>query len=251
MVQTFFFRLRGGELFDFISEKERLSEEEASDFIQQILLGLKHMHSKNIAHLDLKPENIMLKSENSHSLKLIDFGLSRKIKPGEEVREMLGTPEFVSPEVVNYEPLSLNTDMWSIGVITYILWVYNFLEEGFKTSQKIRSKHNIQSMVENAKGAGSGVSWKVAWTSKRPWRLKYSETHATLHKANTAQWSKSIMRGDKKCFDFFSFKIFGALLYLLRTRKSIFLGFCLFLDALQVRLKSLSLSVKNDFDGFI
>ena len=116
-----YFRLRGGELFDFISEKERLSEEEASDFIQQILLGLKHMHSKNIAHLDLKPENIMLKNENAHALKLIDFGLSRKIKPGEEVREMLGTPEFVSPEVVNYEPLSLTTDMWSIGVITYIL----------------------------------------------------------------------------------------------------------------------------------
>ena len=46
--------LRGGELFDFISEKEALSEEEASDFIQQILLGLKHMHSKHIAHLDLK-----------------------------------------------------------------------------------------------------------------------------------------------------------------------------------------------------
>ena len=118
-----FFRLRGGELFDFISEKERLSEEEASNFIQQILLGLKHMHSKHIAHLDLKPENIMLKSPDSHHLKLIDFGLSRKIKPGEEVREMLGTPEFVSPEVVNYEPLSLNTDMWSIGVITYILYV--------------------------------------------------------------------------------------------------------------------------------
>lgn len=47
-------RLRGGELFDFISEKERLSEEEASNFIKQILEGLKHMHSKYIAHLDLK-----------------------------------------------------------------------------------------------------------------------------------------------------------------------------------------------------
>eukprot|EP00095_Tigriopus_kingsejongensis_P003639 maker-scaffold606_size125303-snap-gene-0.15 protein:Tk03639 transcript:maker-scaffold606_size125303-snap-gene-0.15-mRNA-1 annotation:"death-associated protein kinase 2 isoform x2" len=113
--------LRGGELFDFISEKERLSEEEASNFIKQILLGLKHMHSKYIAHLDLKPENIMLKTENSPLLKLIDFGLSRKIKPDEEIREMLGTPEFVSPEVVNFEPISLNTDMWSIGVITYIL----------------------------------------------------------------------------------------------------------------------------------
>ena len=62
----------------------------------------------------------MLKNKNSPLLKLIDFGLSRKIKPGEEVREMLGTPEFVSPEVVNYEPLSLSTDMWSVGVITYV-----------------------------------------------------------------------------------------------------------------------------------
>ena len=71
--------------------------------------------------LILQPENVMLKNLNSHQLKLIDFGLSRKFKPGEEIREMLGTPEFVSPEVVNYEPLSLNTDMWSIGVITYIM----------------------------------------------------------------------------------------------------------------------------------
>ena len=101
--------MKGGELFDFISEKERLSEEEASDFIQQILLGVKHMHTKHIAHLDLKarihtqklqiktkkretlfllllqPENIMLKKETGPLLKLIDFGLSRKILPEEEV----------------------------------------------------------------------------------------------------------------------------------------------------------------------
>ena len=76
---------------------------------------------KVIFSVFFQPENIMLKCPNSHLLKLIDFGLSRKIKPGEEIREMLGTPEFVSPEVVNYEPLSLNTDMWSIGVITYIM----------------------------------------------------------------------------------------------------------------------------------
>ena len=69
----------------------------------------------------------MLKTANSPLLKLIDFGLSRKINPGTEVREMLGTPEFVSPEVVNFEPLSLNTDMWSIGVITYILWVLKWM----------------------------------------------------------------------------------------------------------------------------
>lgn len=113
--------VRGGELFDFISEREWLSEEEASGFIKQILLGVKHMHDKDVAHLDLKPENVMLKNSNSRQLKLIDFGLSKKLKPGEEIREMLGTTEFVSPEVINYEPLSLNTDMWSLGVIAYIM----------------------------------------------------------------------------------------------------------------------------------
>ena len=65
----------------------------------------------------------MLLNNTCRTVKLIDFGLSRKILPGTEVREMLGTPEFVSPEVVNYEPLSLNTDLWSIGVITYIMSV--------------------------------------------------------------------------------------------------------------------------------
>ena len=49
-----FFSLRGGELFDFIAERERLTEEEASFFIKQILLGVQHLHSHNVAHLDLK-----------------------------------------------------------------------------------------------------------------------------------------------------------------------------------------------------
>ena len=111
----------GGELFDFISEREWLTEEEASYFVKQILLGIKHMHSKNVAHLDLKPENVMLKGSESHQLKLIDFGVSKKLKPDEEVREMLGTTEFVSPEVINFEPITLNSDLWSLGVITYIM----------------------------------------------------------------------------------------------------------------------------------
>ncbi|KAJ8304643.1 hypothetical protein KUTeg_018226 [Tegillarca granosa] len=111
----------GGELFDYISEKDHLSEEEASSFLKQILEGVEHLHSKNVAHLDLKPENIMLLDKNSTRIKLIDFGLAQVIGPKMDIRAMMGTAEFVAPEVVSYEPLSLATDMWSIGVITYIL----------------------------------------------------------------------------------------------------------------------------------
>ncbi|XP_038861493.1 death-associated protein kinase 2-like [Salvelinus namaycush] len=54
-------------------------------------------------------------------IKLIDFGLAHKIEAGAEFKNIFGTPEFVAPEIVNYEPLGLEADMWSIGVITYIL----------------------------------------------------------------------------------------------------------------------------------
>lgn len=113
----------GGELFDFLAEKESLSEEEATQFLKQILDGVHYLHSKNIAHFDLKPENIMLLDKNvpNPRIKLIDFGIAHQIKEGNEFKNIFGTPEFVAPEIVNYEPLGLEADMWSIGVITYIL----------------------------------------------------------------------------------------------------------------------------------
>ncbi|XP_029909450.1 death-associated protein kinase 2 [Myripristis murdjan] len=113
----------GGELFDFLAQKESLSEEEATQFIKQILAGVQYLHSKRIAHFDLKPENIMLLDKNVPlpRIKLIDFGLAHKIEAGADFKNIFGTPEFVAPEIVNYEPLGLEADMWSIGVITYIL----------------------------------------------------------------------------------------------------------------------------------
>ncbi|XP_028814242.1 death-associated protein kinase 2 isoform X1 [Denticeps clupeoides] len=113
----------GGELFDFLAQKESLSEEEATEFIKQILDGVQYLHSKKIAHFDLKPENIMLLDSNVllPKIKLIDFGLAHKIDDDVEFKNIFGTPEFVAPEIVNYEPLGLEADMWSIGVITYIL----------------------------------------------------------------------------------------------------------------------------------
>ncbi|XP_069805371.1 death-associated protein kinase 2-like isoform X2 [Dendropsophus ebraccatus] len=115
--------IRGGELFDFIAEKEALSEEDAIVFLEQILKGVAYMHSKSIAHFDLKPENIMLleKDVPHPKIKIIDFGLAQKIEDGAVFKSLCGTPQYIAPEVINYEPLGPPTDMWSIGVITYIL----------------------------------------------------------------------------------------------------------------------------------
>ncbi|XP_065133004.1 uncharacterized protein mylk4a isoform X5 [Paramisgurnus dabryanus] len=112
----------GGELFDrIIDENYKLTELDTVMFIRQICEGLCHMHKMYILHLDLKPENILCVSRLTNKIKIIDFGLARKYQPKEKLRVHFGTREFLAPEVVNYDFVSFNTDMWSLGVITYML----------------------------------------------------------------------------------------------------------------------------------
>ena len=112
----------GGELFEkVVADDFTLTEHDCVLFMRQICAAIGYMHQKHIVHLDLKPENILCKSKKSHQIKIIDFGLTRKLKPGEDVRILFGTPEFVSPEVISYEPVSAASDMWSVGVVCYVL----------------------------------------------------------------------------------------------------------------------------------
>lgn len=113
--------VEGGELFERIIEKEYLEEKEAVEYLHQLIQGLQHMHSLNIVHLDIKPENILCVNATSNRIKLIDFGLARELKPGEVTRCALGTPDFVAPEAISFNEIKLQTDMWSTGVLTYVL----------------------------------------------------------------------------------------------------------------------------------
>ncbi|XP_078544146.1 myosin light chain kinase family member 4 isoform X1 [Lissotriton helveticus] len=112
----------GGELFDrIIDESYQLTEMDTILFIKQICEGIQYMHQMYIIHLDLKPENILCVNRATNQIKIIDFGLARRYKPREKLKVHFGTPEFLAPEVVNYEFVSFPTDMWSIGVIAYML----------------------------------------------------------------------------------------------------------------------------------
>ncbi|XP_062858602.1 myosin light chain kinase family member 4 [Trichomycterus rosablanca] len=114
--------VEGGELFDrIIDENYKLTELDTVLLIRQITEGLQYMHKMYILHLDLKPENILCVSRETNKIKIIDFGLARRYKPREKLRVNFGTPEFLAPEVINYEFVSFPTDMWSLGVITYML----------------------------------------------------------------------------------------------------------------------------------
>ncbi|XP_048108660.1 serine/threonine-protein kinase 17A-like isoform X1 [Alosa alosa] len=109
----------GGEIFE---QCVAFSELDAKLLLRQILEGVAFLHSNNIVHLDLKPQNLLLTSTKPlGDIKIVDFGLSRVVRQNQELREIMGTPEYVAPEVLNYEPISTATDMWSIGVLTYIM----------------------------------------------------------------------------------------------------------------------------------
>jgi len=109
----------GGELFEKLANEDHVSEGQAASYTKQTLEALEHLHSLKIAHLDLKPENLMLSAADSDVIKIVDFGLSKRIN--KRVVCMQGTPEFVPPEVISLDPLGPYSDMWSVGVIVYIM----------------------------------------------------------------------------------------------------------------------------------
>ncbi|NXW42536.1 MYLK2 kinase, partial [Nyctiprogne leucopyga] len=114
--------VEGGELFErIIDDDYHLTEVDCMVFVRQICEGIRFMHHMHVLHLDLKPENILCVTATGHMVKIIDFGLARRYNPQEKLKVNFGTPEFLSPEVVNYEQVSYSTDMWSMGVITYML----------------------------------------------------------------------------------------------------------------------------------
>eukprot|EP00198_Chlamydomonas_reinhardtii_P004080 XP_001693416.1 predicted protein [Chlamydomonas reinhardtii] len=112
----------GGELFDHISKKQAsFTERQAAHLLRGLMLFLAHMHGKGIAHLDIKPENIMFDSEGANGvLKVLDFGSSAFVQPNETVRNAFGTVRYASPEMAN-DVCGQKADIWSVGVVMYIL----------------------------------------------------------------------------------------------------------------------------------
>lgn len=117
----------GGELFDRIiqktqSEEGHFSEYDACKLVNSILDAIQYCHDLNIVHRDLKPENFLFASDDADApIKIIDFGLSRSdVSPNSIMNTKVGTPYYVAPEVLRRKYTS-SCDIWSIGVITYIL----------------------------------------------------------------------------------------------------------------------------------
>lgn len=115
--------LEGGELFDRLIEEKSFSEEKAALIIKQVLLALNYMHKQSITHRDLKPENILLEQKNSSdlSVKISDFGFSCYFDPKDGLDLALGSPLYMAPEIHRRQQYNEKVDIWSTGVITFML----------------------------------------------------------------------------------------------------------------------------------
>lgn len=114
-------KCEGGELFELISRKKFLTEEQTSIIMRQLLSAIAYMHDNNVCHRDLKPENILLKNkEDIGMIKIIDFGISKVFRENELENQPRGTVMYMAPEIIsgNY---GKEVDNWACGVILYVL----------------------------------------------------------------------------------------------------------------------------------
>mmetsp|Transcript_6791 Transcript_6791/g.14531 ORF Transcript_6791/g.14531 Transcript_6791/m.14531 type:complete len:365 (+) Transcript_6791:34-1128(+) len=114
--------VQGGELFDRIVSKSHYTEKEARDLVKLFLETMAYMHEADVVHRDLKPENLLLTSEDDDAdIKIADFGFAKKISELEQQEVACGTPGYVAPEILRGDPYGAEVDIWSMGVICYVL----------------------------------------------------------------------------------------------------------------------------------
>merc|ERR1711936_1301543 len=114
--------MEGGELFNRIQEKKSFTEKEAAEIVKDICIAVKFLHDMNVAHRDLKPENLLYSSkDNLGVLKLTDFGFAKETHIRDTLQTPCYTPYYVAPEVLGPEKYDKSCDIWSLGVIMYIL----------------------------------------------------------------------------------------------------------------------------------
>jgi serine/threonine protein kinase len=134
----------GGDLFSYIEKRGfKLKEERAAEIIHKLCTAVYFLHQYGVVHRDLKPENILMTDDTDEAdIRLVDFGLGKIIGPGELCTEPFGTFSYVSPEVLQEKPYNFKVDLFSIGVITYLL-VAGFLPFDHETSEKEIARQTV------------------------------------------------------------------------------------------------------------
>ncbi|XP_077879380.1 obscurin-like [Ictidomys tridecemlineatus] len=205
------------ELLDRLFKKSVVTEAEVKVYLQQLVEGLHYLHSHGVLHLDIKPPNILMVHPAREDIKICDFGFAQKIIPSEPQYSKYGSPEFVSPEIIEQTPVSEASDIWAMGVIYYLsltcsspfagesdrATLLNVLEGRVSWSSPMAAhlsedaKNFLKATLQRAPGARPSASQCLT----HPWFLK-SMPAEEAHFINTKQlkfllarsrWQRSLM----------------------------------------------------------
>uniref|UniRef100_A0A8C7YJ85 Uncharacterized protein n=1 Tax=Oryzias sinensis TaxID=183150 RepID=A0A8C7YJ85_9TELE len=114
--------MSGVDIFERLGTSNfELSEQEIVRYLRQVCSALKFLHSQNYGHFDIRPDNIVYTTRKSTNIKIIDMGQSRLLVPGENIRILFSAAEYYAPEVHRHDMVTTATDMWSVGVMAYVL----------------------------------------------------------------------------------------------------------------------------------
>lgn len=180
----------GGELFDCIVRRNYFSESCARKMITQILAGLHYLHAvAGIVHRDIKPENILLTTDEC--VKLADFGFAINISKLKEKEVSLGTPAYVAPEIIRGDPYRAEVDIWSLGVVCYIMLcgcppfqeesskIFDQIKTGsydFHEEQWSRVSPSAVDMVSRMLTVNQQERWTTQQLLMHPWMISSSVT---------------------------------------------------------------------------
>lgn len=112
--------MRGGDLQKYIRREKRLEEKTAKRFMGHLASGLEFLWSKHLIHRDLKPQNLLLTSdEPTATLKIADFGFARKLEKASLAETLCGSPLYMAPEILSFKKYDAKADLWSVGTILF------------------------------------------------------------------------------------------------------------------------------------
>jgi serine/threonine protein kinase len=109
----------GGDLLSYIKRRKKLTEETSCHLFKQVCEAVKYCHHKQVAHLDIKPDNLLLCEEGE--IKLCDFGVSRNLT-ADMIKDQIGTPAYMAPEIHQRLPfVGWAADVWALGCLLFIM----------------------------------------------------------------------------------------------------------------------------------
>jgi len=209
----------GGELYEEIVKRKTFTEHDAAEIVRQLCDALAYLHQRGIVHRDLKLENLLLKKKSALEIKLADFGLS-KLYSGQALQTACGTPFYVAPDVLLGTGYGPSVDMWSVGVLLYVLLsgrlpfaadsdaeLFRLIIAGnlvWKSPQFDAVSADAKDLIKKLINTDSEARWNAKQAVEHPWIKKHGSTqpvHATMQeglKTLSAESKARLLAAGKK-----------------------------------------------------